>query len=52
MKVGLSIRSSPDENAYPLSRKVIYEELVSLSIEWDTFHGEWNDTLSPRAQNT
>ncbi len=51
-KAGLAIRSALDENAYPLGRKITDEELASLSIQRDSFHGEWNYTLSPRAQNS
>ena len=50
-KEGLTIRSEPDENCYAAGRKVTDEEMESLSINRDAFHGEWNYTLAPRAIN-
>jgi hypothetical protein len=37
-----------DENAYTSGIKVSDEELASLTIERDAFHGEWNYRLIPR----
>lgn len=50
-KEGLTIQCALDENRYETGRKVTEEEMESLSIERDTFHGEWNYTLVPRPQN-
>ena len=50
-KEGLTIQSALDENRNEIGRKVTGEEMESLSIERDTFHGEWNFTLAPRPLN-
>ena len=47
-KGGLTIRSELDENSYATGKKVTDEQMKSLSIQRDSFHGEWNYTLSPR----
>jgi transposase len=48
---GLRIQAKLDENTYEKGVKVTDEELASLTIERDPFHGEWNYRLSPRIQN-
>ena len=45
---GLRIRAALDENSYAKGIKVTDEDLASLAIERDEFHGEWNYRLSPR----
>jgi transposase len=45
---GLVIKAAIDENAYEKGIKVSDEELASLAIERDIFHGEWNYLLLPR----
>ena len=47
---GLHIRSQVDDNSYTVGIKVTDEELASLAIERDEFHGEWNYRLRPRSQ--
>ena len=47
-KTGLAIRSELDENRYPTGREVPDQQIESLSITRDTFHGEWNYTIQPR----
>jgi transposase len=47
-KTGLTIRSELDENRYPTGREVTDQQIESLSITRDKFHGEWNYTLQPR----
>src|SRR5436309_6341327 len=47
-KTGLAIRSELDENRYPTGREVTAQQIESLSITRDKFHGEWNYTLQPR----
>ena len=49
-KQGLSIRSELDANSYPLGREVTAEQMESLCIKKDKFHGEWNYTISPTPQ--
>ena len=50
-KEGLTIHSASDKNRSGTGRKVREEEMESPSIERDTFHGEWNYTLTPRPLN-
>lgn len=45
---GLRIKAMLDENSYPKGLKVSDEELATLAIERDEFHGEWNYRLMPR----
>lgn len=47
-KTGLAIRSELDENHYPTGREVTAQQMESLAIKQDTFHGEWNYTIQPR----
>ncbi|KFB67864.1 MAG: Rhodopirellula transposase [Candidatus Accumulibacter vicinus] len=48
---GLRIKAALDENAYTSGIKVSDEELPSLAIERDPFHGEWNYRLIPRSND-
>ena len=45
---GLRIKATLDENTYAAGIKVTDEELATLTIERDEFHGEWNYRLRPR----
>jgi Rhodopirellula transposase DDE domain len=47
-KTGLAIRSELDENRYPTGREVTAQQMESLAIKPDQFHGEWNYTIQPR----
>ena len=47
-KGGLAIRSQLDEGRYPTGRQVNDEQMDTLSIKRDVFHGEWNYSVSPR----
>lgn len=47
-KTGLAIRSELDENRYPTGREVPDQQIESLAITRDKFHGEWNYTIQPR----
>jgi len=47
-KTGLAIRSELDENRYPTGREVTAQQMESLAITQDKFHGEWNYTMQPR----
>lgn len=46
---GLATRSELDEHRYATGRHVTDEQMESLSIKRDAFHGEWNYRASPRA---
>ena len=48
-RVGLKVACRLDTNAYPKAIKVSDEELAAVNIQRDSFHGEWNYTISPRA---
>ena len=44
---GLKIMSALDERAYQTGIKVSDAELATVNIVRDTFHGEWNYSISP-----
>ena len=44
---GLQVQCELDGTAYPTGRKVTDEELATVRIERDAFHGEWNYTIRP-----
>jgi transposase len=48
-EAGLTVQCQLDTNPYPTGRKISDEEMATLSIQPDSFHGEWNYTISPRA---
>jgi transposase len=48
-KAGLHIQAELDTKAYAIGIKVSDEELAAVQIENDTFHGEWNYTISPNS---
>jgi hypothetical protein len=50
-KEGLSVSAMVDQNTYPTGIKVTDEELKQINIVPDTFHGEWNYTITPREAN-
>jgi transposase len=47
-QTGLEILSELNEHSYPTGREVTEQQMQSLSIKRDKFHGEWNYTLVPR----
>jgi hypothetical protein len=47
-KAGLTVRCELDTRDYPKGIKVSDAEMMTLNIEGDTFHPEWNYTISPR----
>ena len=49
-ETGLTVRCELDANRYPKGIKVTDAEMAALNIERDTFHGEWNYTISPDQQ--
>ncbi|MDI6786067.1 MAG: ISAzo13 family transposase, partial [bacterium] len=46
-KKGLHVQCQIDTNSYPKGIKVLDEEMASINIQKDSFHGEWNYTISP-----
>ena len=47
-KAGRAARSELDEGCYPIGRQVSGEQMDTLSITRDPFHGESIHTTSPR----
>jgi hypothetical protein len=43
----LVVKCELDENKYPKGIKVSDEDLLSVNLEHDDFHGEWNYTIKP-----
>jgi transposase len=46
---GLRIRAELDPTPYPTGLKVSDAELAGVQIQRETFHGEWNYGIAPRA---
>ena len=44
---GLDVQCCLDENDYPKAIKVSDAEMAAINIDRDSFHGEWNYTISP-----
>ena len=49
-KTGLKVYAYLDECVYTNGREVTDEEIATLRIKRDSFHGEWNYTILPRHQ--
>lgn len=49
---GLVVRAKLDKRRYPTGKKISDEEMQSLNIEKNPFHGDWNYTLRPREAAT
>ena len=47
-RTGLTVRCELDTRSYPKGIKVSDAEMTTLNIKGDTFHPEWNYTISPR----
>jgi hypothetical protein len=48
-RTGLTVRYELDTRDYSKGIKVSDAEMMALDIKGDTFHPEWNYTMSPRA---
>ncbi len=48
-KTGLKVTCELDRGVYPSGIKVSKKEMVEINLRRDTFHGEWNYTISPRS---
>jgi hypothetical protein len=44
---GLRIRSEIDESLYPKAVKITDDQMARLQLTPHTFHGDWNDPLTP-----
>ncbi|MDQ2764835.1 MAG: ISAzo13 family transposase, partial [Pseudomonadota bacterium] len=47
-ETGLSVACQLDSNVYEKGIKVSDEEMASLNVKPDPFHGEWNYTIAQR----
>ena len=47
-ETGLKVKSELDTNQYPAGRIVSDDELSTIHIRRDSFHGDWNYALLPR----
>lgn len=47
-KSGLKVTCCLDENKYPLKRKVSNEEMATIRLYPEKFHGEWNYEIKPQ----
>lgn len=47
---GLEVFAYLDEQEYPLKTKVTDEQMESIRLQPDKFHGEWNYTIKPNAE--
>ena len=47
-RTGLTVRCELDTRSYPKGIKVSNAEMETLKIKGDSFHPEWNYTISPR----
>jgi len=48
-ETGLTVESALDTNSYPTGIKPTKEEMASIHLRPDEFHGEWNYTILPHA---
>ncbi len=48
-ETGLTVESYLDTTTYPSGVKVTEEQMATVHLERDAFHGEWNYTIVPRA---
>jgi hypothetical protein len=44
---GLIVQSILDTNTYPLGRKISDEDMATIRVQRNDFHGEWNYTILP-----
>jgi hypothetical protein len=44
---GLRVQCQLDTKSYPTGIKVSDQEMASVNIQRDSFHGEWNYSISP-----
>ena len=49
-ETGLKVYCDIDGNLYPKDIKVTDQEMATINISRDQFHGEWNYTISPNQQ--
>jgi hypothetical protein len=47
---GLKVRAERDTGKYPTKIKVTDEQMKTINIKCDKFHGNWNYTISPKSK--
>ena len=47
-RAGLTVKCVLDEKQYPRKIQVTDEQMASINIKRDGFHGDWNYTINPR----
>lgn len=47
-RAGLVVKAAIDKTEYPTKTKVSDSELAALRLKRETFHGEWNYSITPR----
>ncbi len=45
-KAGLTVTAMKDINTYKTGKKISDEEMATINIERDTFHGDWKYTIN------
>jgi transposase len=50
-RTGLTVHAELDPGAYPLGVKVSDQQLAAVPLAPHDFHGEWNYTITPRADD-
>lgn len=50
-RAGLTVKTRRDKRQYPTKVKVATEEMVSVNLEPNAFHGKGNYTIRPNHQN-
>jgi|SRR5215203_710989 len=48
---GLKVQAELDTTAYPVGQKVSQQEIAAVNLRRDSFHGEWNYTISPQGKS-
>ena len=49
---GLKVTCRLDRRRYPLGREITDEEMASVNLVPDRFHGEWNYTIRPSSDQS
>src|SRR5690606_10948773 len=47
-KEGLDVHCRLDEKDYPKGRKISDAQMENIKLKRNTFHGDWNYTITPR----
>lgn len=50
-KSGLTVKAMKDTNTYQTGIKITENEMKTLNITRDNFHGDWNYTIKPQKKN-